>query len=286
MNLVEAYTKYNKQLIILISGLSGCGKSKLAENISRDLKLTHLEQHTFYKPNYNNLVNLPNSTKINNIFTDDSLDWDKFNSEVNKHKLSGVIISGFAFPQDKLKFTSDYHISLAIKKDLCISKRAEYIKKHKNKYKQEYKDLENNTDRLIMNMLIFPYFLESNKKSKINKYITYTDNKQVSNDVWTDLFTNFFTQESIEKLYLDYTKNNKNNNNIKNNKNNNNKIKKTRKLENKEETSDDSSQDDSSNNTQDTSQEETLNNNQEEITKNIQEEDTSQNILETTTSED
>ena len=39
MNIVEEYTLQNKQLIILISGLSGTNKSALAKEIQRDLKI-------------------------------------------------------------------------------------------------------------------------------------------------------------------------------------------------------------------------------------------------------
>ena len=38
MNILEAYIKYNGQLIIFISGLTGCGKTKLAKKLAFDYK--------------------------------------------------------------------------------------------------------------------------------------------------------------------------------------------------------------------------------------------------------
>jgi uridine kinase len=39
MNVAEVYNKYNTQLIIIISGLSGSGKTELANNISKLFKI-------------------------------------------------------------------------------------------------------------------------------------------------------------------------------------------------------------------------------------------------------
>ena len=39
MNIVEKYIEVNDGMFILISGLSGTGKTKLAKNIAKDFKL-------------------------------------------------------------------------------------------------------------------------------------------------------------------------------------------------------------------------------------------------------
>ena len=54
MNIIDAYKKFNKQLIILISGMSGSGKSKLAKNIAEDFNLEVIKQNDFYKNPYSN----------------------------------------------------------------------------------------------------------------------------------------------------------------------------------------------------------------------------------------
>ena len=49
MNIVEAYIKKRKQLIILISGFSGCGKTVIAKNISKDFNISFLNLNNFMK---------------------------------------------------------------------------------------------------------------------------------------------------------------------------------------------------------------------------------------------
>jgi hypothetical protein len=171
MNIVEAYIKFNGQLIILISGLSGCGKLALAKNISRDFKIKLLDQHNYYKKDYNVVTSLPDGTKIINWYTDDAIDWEKFNGDINNNKKDGVVVIGMSFPIDKLKFDPDYHVHLNINKQLCLEKRKEFLEKHKEEYADEYKIINTPTEKLIMNQFIFPYDIESNKNSKINKFV-------------------------------------------------------------------------------------------------------------------
>jgi adenylate kinase family enzyme len=208
INIIEAFIKYNKHLVIVISGLSGCGKSELSNRLARELNLTHLEQNNYLIKDYVNKVTLPNKIVINNKNTDDAINWDKLNRDIDKYATSGVLISGYALPQDKIKTKSkvDYYISLAIKKEDCMQQRIKYITKHKDKYKQEYKYIKDNaiTEKLIVNLLIFPYFLSSNKRSKINKYINVTSKSQLYEDVYNDLMKHVFSQENVEKLYWDY----------------------------------------------------------------------------------
>jgi cytidylate kinase len=45
--------KYNGQFVIFISGLIGCGKSKLAKKISNSLKLKLVDQHKYFKQDHN-----------------------------------------------------------------------------------------------------------------------------------------------------------------------------------------------------------------------------------------
>lgn len=175
MNIVETYIKFNNQLIILVSGLSGCGKLALGKNISRDFKITLLDQHNYYKKNYDVVTSLPDGTKIINWYTDDAIDWDKFNEEINKHKKDGVVIVGMSFPINRLNFESDYHIHLNISKQLCLEKRKEFLEKHKDEYADEYKIMNTPTEKLIMNQFIFPYYIESTKNSRVNKFVNINE---------------------------------------------------------------------------------------------------------------
>ncbi len=92
MNIVEAYMLYNKQLIIFISGLSGCGKTKIAKKISDNFKIYFQEIINYTKKNYDDKITLPDGTEILNLYTDDAIDWDKLNKYIDKVKHNGVVI--------------------------------------------------------------------------------------------------------------------------------------------------------------------------------------------------
>ena len=102
MNVLEAYIKFNKQLIILLSGFSGSGKTLLARNIQRDFKLEFINLNNYYKEDYNKVVDLGHDIKVIDWDDPDAIDWDKFNEKVNSVKDKGVICCGFGFPLDRL----------------------------------------------------------------------------------------------------------------------------------------------------------------------------------------
>ena len=103
MNIVEKYKEINGQIIILISGLSGSGKTHLGRNICRDFKLTCIDMKKYYKKDFNEKVTLSNGKDVVNYDTDNSVDWDAVNKDVNEKKESGVVVVGTVFPTEKLK---------------------------------------------------------------------------------------------------------------------------------------------------------------------------------------
>jgi len=169
----KAYIKYKKQLIIIVSGLAGCGKSILAENIKRDFKLILLDQHNYYKKDYQDKVTLKNNEEVVNWDSDNAFDWERFNKDVNKHKETGVIIDTIGLPYDKINFEPDFNIYLSITKKKCIEKRKDFLEKHKETYKKEYEEIDTTTSKLKFNTLTYPYYLENMKKAKgkISKFI-------------------------------------------------------------------------------------------------------------------
>ena len=52
MTVVEAYIKFNKQLVILVSGLSGCHKNKVAKKIAELFKIKYVNLRDFLKEDY------------------------------------------------------------------------------------------------------------------------------------------------------------------------------------------------------------------------------------------
>jgi len=194
MNIIEAYIKFNNQLIILISGLPGCGKLELAKNLARDTKLHLLDENDYYIKNYDEKIQLTDEISITNLYTDKAIDWDLLNSDIDKFKSKGVIVVGFSFPKDKIKPKIDYHLHLNIPKQICIEKRKEFLEKHKDKYPEDYKLIGSPIENLKMNKLIFPYYLEakSQNNTHIDKIlnINYKEDDPVYDEVF-DIIINF-----------------------------------------------------------------------------------------------
>jgi adenylate kinase family enzyme len=177
-NIVEKYIEVTGKFIILISGLPGCGKQELGQSISRDFKFKLLDTYNYYKPNYDNKVKLTDpengsEIELTNWYTDDAIDWPTLTENINKYKKDGVVIVGISLPKDKID--SDYHIHLNISKQVSMEKTREYIKLRKDKFPEDFEMLDTPFEKLKMNKLIYPYYLEITKMEKINKYITVKD---------------------------------------------------------------------------------------------------------------
>ena len=195
MSIVEAYIKFRKQLVILISGLSGSGISHLAKNISKDLKLQSLSYAKFCKQDYNKTATLPNGETVINWDTDDVIDWAKFNVRIKELKKSGVVAFSPAFPTDRLDkdLEVDAHIHIKLSKQNLFAKRQKYVQEHK----EECKELAGRKDEyLIFNKLSFPYYLSSIERSKITKFINANEFVQLKEEE----YDNKLAEESFNYL--------------------------------------------------------------------------------------
>jgi cytidylate kinase len=199
MNIVEAYIKFKGQLLIFISGLPGCGKMELAKNISQDFKLKLIDQYDYYIKDYNVKAMLQDGVELINWYTDSAIDWERFNADINNFKTSGLVVIGVSFPIDKLSSHADFHIHLNISKQICMQRRKEFLEKHKDdkQYKEEFDLIDTQTEKLKMNQLIFPYYLDSIKKAKVNKFININE---ISNDQVYDIAYDYIID--IIKKYL------------------------------------------------------------------------------------
>ena len=167
MNIIEKYIDNKKSLIILISGFSGSGKTIIAKSLAKDLKIEFLNLNDYYKDDYKETVKV-GDLDIIKWDSPDSIDWDKFNEKVDKEKDKGIVISGFAFPELKLKFHIDYHIHLKISKDDLIKNRQEYNSERED---SKLNDLTPDIEKRILNTISFPIYLEMTKESKFTKII-------------------------------------------------------------------------------------------------------------------
>ena len=174
MNIVQAYIKFKGQYIILISGFSGSGKTKISRFIADQLNFQHVNISHFYRPfdvydTNKNYISLKDGYKVlnwDNVYK--SVDWDKLNDFVDKNKINGIVIVGFGFPKDLVKFNPDSHIHIKVSKKTLIENRNSFIEKHNT----PGKDIPvANRDIIILNSVTYPVYLKLMQDSKIDKYI-------------------------------------------------------------------------------------------------------------------
>ncbi len=196
MNIVEAYIEQNKQCVILMSGFSGSGKSLIAKSLMKDINKSKSEKSkdfTFINLNdflkseseYNVTVDV-SGIKIVDWDSPDAVDWVKFNEEVDKNKKTGVIISGFAFPKDKLNFTVDFHIHFKISKDELIKNRHEFTQEKLDDKTSRIGEIGEEMEKKILNKITFPHYLKSLENSIITKFfvVNYGEIKKTYDDTF------------------------------------------------------------------------------------------------------
>lgn len=185
--IVEAFTEKNNGLIIVISGLSGSGKTKLGKEIATLFKCEFLNTAKFCKKDYDNKISfkLPSSDKtyeFTNWDSDDIIDWDKLNNEVKDIKTKGVIISGISFPKDKITFKPDFHIHIKLNKQNLLKKRQQFVEDHKDDCKEFDTIKDSDVELYLMNHYTYPYYLTITQNSIINKFINANETIELSND--------------------------------------------------------------------------------------------------------
>lgn len=221
MNIVEAFIKFNGGIVIIISGLSGSGKTSIAKFIERDFKLKLINIDDYAKKNVDNIVELSNGIKIVDWDDVNTYDWDKINKKVNEYKSNGVILCGPYFPTDLLKFEPHFHIQIKTPKQILIEKRVKFINANKDKFKTLFESLTNREEIIesseetteksrtqdvdtsivaaIVNQITYPHFLEYTQKSKIDKFVNAKDlNKDQIYDQVAD-FLFFKINENLQE---------------------------------------------------------------------------------------
>jgi len=196
VNIVEQYININKQLIILISGFSGSGKTLLAKNIQRDFKLEFLNLNDFFKSDYNEIVDLGHNISVVDWDNPDAIDWDKFNEKVDSIKNKGVVISGFGFPNDRIKFKLDYHIYLKISKEKLLKNRHDYLDENKDNPLNDIKDTK--AELLILNNLSYKHFMNMKDKST---YTFRTDTSEQTPDETYDQIFDYIIENIKKNVY-------------------------------------------------------------------------------------
>ena len=178
-NIVEKYLELRGQFVIAISGMPGSHKLELGENIKRDFKFELINQCNYYIKDYDQKVTLSgvdsNGEKIDHVITncynDDAIDWKRFNNDIAVQSKIGVVVVGMSLPTDKINVDIDYHIHINISKQVALERISDYITKNKNLYPEDYKIVGTPLEKLKFNKYLFPYYLETTKSMKIDKFI-------------------------------------------------------------------------------------------------------------------
>ena len=182
MNIIEAYIKFKGHLVILISGISGSGKTKLAKNISEIFKIRHVDMNEYCKPDYSEKVKLLQDIELINWDSDDVYDWNKFNGDMKELISSGVVVSGVAFPTDKIKFPVDFHIQVKLSKQNLYKKRQKYLDEHKKDCQEINRNIDKDIEYTVFNQLTYTYYLDVTNRSTINKFIYANDYVDMDNE--------------------------------------------------------------------------------------------------------
>ena len=192
LNIIDAHKLFKGQLVIVISGMSGCKKTKIAKKLAGELKLKYISQFDFYKKDYSSTIevkysdnNTVSKAEVINWDTDNAIDFDLLNKAVNDNKKDGLIISGFSFPADKIKFAIDGHIHIKMSKELCLQRRHDFLNEHKDVYVKEYDNMGTPLEKAILNKLTYPYYYETLKKEKIDKLF---EDKNDDNDIYDSIW--------------------------------------------------------------------------------------------------
>ena len=171
MNIIEAYCKVKGKLIILVSGLSGSGKTYVAKNVNNDLKLGYLDLESFRLKDFNKKIIVTDKLSMINWDDLDSYDWDKFNKEVDVMKHAGVIISGVAFPTARINFKSDVHVHVKVKRQDLIDNRRKFIRKHPDKCEKFIKLIGTPEENAYINKIVYPEYMKNIEASHIDRFI-------------------------------------------------------------------------------------------------------------------
>lgn len=107
MNILEAYLKKYKQIIILILGLPCTNKSEIAKELSSDLGLELIKINDYLIKDKFKEIDIE-GTKIKLYEDVENYDWDKLNSSINQSKSNGIILYGNYLDIDKIDSEMDF----------------------------------------------------------------------------------------------------------------------------------------------------------------------------------
>lgn len=183
MNIVEAYIKIKGQLVILISGLSGSGKTFIGKNLSTDFKINFFDESDYCVQDYDKKIKIGDQEVID-WDNDEIYDWNKINDVIENNSKEGLVFCGTAFPKEKIKHKIDFHINIKLNKNNLFMIREKFIKE---------KDCAVIHEDLVIRSKIFKDFTYKYNDELIKRSII---DKQINGNNYVDDLDNY-----NEKIY-------------------------------------------------------------------------------------
>ena len=201
-NIVEAYLEQKRQFIILLSGLPTTDVNKIAKILGNDL-----EFNVIYMDKYLSNESLSSINDYN---------LDKLNTDIDKKKRNGLIISSLVFPKDISKHHIDSHINLNITKQESLDRNPNldknliffYNNQVKNSFINRFLNVSKLNEEEISNKLfnmIMEYILsrldDGNYSDTINSDIVSSEKSDNTSDVDKEIYQSI--EDSSTDVYED-----------------------------------------------------------------------------------
>lgn len=161
MNILQAYIKKYKQIIILILGLPCTNKSEIAKEFGIDLGLQVIKINDYLIEDKFKEINI-NGIKTKLYEDTENYDWNKLNSTINDLKTNGIILYGNYLDIDKIDSEIDFTFFYSMNYKMC---KKILVEKKMIEFKES--DPMLNT---FFNTVLNPLYDNLKNKIKINKF--------------------------------------------------------------------------------------------------------------------
>lgn len=157
-------------MFIVISGLSGAGKTTLGRVLAAKLGLPFMDIDDFYRP-LKPMVTLSNGMRVKNWDSLEALDIPRAREAILHYLNStGLVLVGFALRDDVLPVIPDMHIHL-----ITGSTKEEVIEKCILARRQSKSPRDFQRDALMVNEVVYPFYMDTLAHSTIDLIVTVFD---------------------------------------------------------------------------------------------------------------
>lgn len=160
-NIIEKYTEINKGFVLLISGPINKYLAKLGKHLAKKFKFTYINANTYI-----------GKKKLKFDEYDKLMDWSSLNNDVSNVNSTGVVVTGFLFPKERIKFRFNFHIHLSLSKQFYINYRKTLLPLKDPLKEDEYAKMFSKR---------YYYYLNTNSLMFINKFLKIDElsNRQI-----------------------------------------------------------------------------------------------------------